>query len=104
MLTGGGVCGGSSKGLSSHSCKVIFTKMFSLIKATRFDKCQLNLAIAFNAFTGRGGVPKFKHDRNNFFVIGESNRVNFYIKEPGSLRYENEKKFLSLAEKKVCFP
>src|SRR2546428_10667563 len=41
------------KGLSSQSCSFIFTKMLSRIKATRLDKCQLNLAIALRAFRMR---------------------------------------------------
>ncbi len=34
--------------------------------------------------SGRGGVPKFKHDKNSFFVTGEDNRVNLFINKPQS--------------------
>src|SRR5699024_5601990 len=39
------------KGLLSHNCKSIFTNKFSRIKATKLDKCQLNLDCARSAFS-----------------------------------------------------
>jgi hypothetical protein len=71
----------SSNGLSIHFCRSILTNRFNLIKATRFDRCQLNFAVCLNTFrivtnafrqAGKGSISTTEPQPVSLYMIDKN--------------------------------